>query len=335
MRFGLYLRSFLSDPTRALHEQIDEVIEICHVARDSGFASVTVPQHWVSHPTVWPQPFPLLARLAPETGDMRLMTGILLLPLHNPLQIAEDAATLDHISKGRLTLGVGIGYRDTELEAAGTTRKHRASRIAESVELMKLLWTGEEVSFEGRYWSVHEGRMGFRPYQDPHPPIWMAGQSEGAVKRAARIADSCYLGPQVGFDDLRTLLALYHAQREEAGRARGGVAISRGVSLASSREAAVAEAQASAASSYKMYAAWNMQEHTMVKINISAESEVGDWAVTGSAADCVEQYARLEEELGVDSVVNTCLNLPKGLEARKEYVQRFGETVIQAMKQPA
>ncbi|MCH8848317.1 MAG: LLM class flavin-dependent oxidoreductase, partial [Chloroflexi bacterium] len=126
MRFGLYLRSFLSDPTRPLHEQIDEVIEICHVARDAGFASVTVPQHWVSHPTVWPQPFPMLARLAPETGDMRLMTGILLLPLHNPLQIAEDAATLDHISKGRLTLGVGIGYRDVELEAAGTARKHRA-----------------------------------------------------------------------------------------------------------------------------------------------------------------------------------------------------------------
>ena len=335
MRFGLYLRSFLSDPTRPLHEQVDEVIEVCHVAHAAGFGLVSVPQHWVSHPTVWPQPFPMLARLAPETGDMRLMTGILLLPLHNPLQIAEDAATLDHISKGRLTLGVGIGYREMELGAVGATRKDRAPRITESIELMKRLWTGEEVSFEGRYWSVHEGRMGFRPYQDPHPPIWMAGQSEGAVKRAARIADSCYLGPQVGFDDLKSLLKLYHDERETSGRGRGGVAISRGVSLAASHEAAIAEAQAAAASSYKMYAAWNMQENTMVKINISAESEVGDWAVTGTAAECVEQYARLEEEFGVETVVNTCLNLPKGLDARKEYVQRFGESVIGAMKRPA
>ena len=155
------------------------------------------------------------------------------------------------------------------------------------------------------------------------------------MKRAARIADSCYLGPQVGFDDLKSLLTLYHDERETAGRGRGGVAISRGVSLAASREAAVAEAQASAAASYKMYAAWHMQEHTMVRTNISAESEVGDWAVAGSASQCVEQYARLEEEFGVEAVVNTCLNLPKGLEARKEYVQRFGETVIGAMKQPA
>ena len=332
MRFGLYLRSFLSDPTRPLHEQVDEVIEVCHVARDVGFASVSVPQHWVSYPTVWPQPFPMLARLAPETGDMRLMTGILLLPLHNPLQIAEDAATLDHISKGRLTLGVGNGYRDTELEAVGATRKDRAPRVRESIELMKKLWTGEEVDFEGRYWTVHAGRMGFRPFQDPHPPIWMAGQSEGAVKRAAQIADSCYLGPQVGFGDLKRLLGVYRTERAAAGRGEGGVAVSRGVSLAKSRTAAIDEARAAAEASYKMYRTWDMQEDTMVRINISSESALGDWAIAGSAAECVEQYARLRDEFGVDFVVNTCLNLPKGLEPRKEYVQRFGETVIQAMK---
>ncbi|MYF65109.1 MAG: LLM class flavin-dependent oxidoreductase, partial [Chloroflexi bacterium] len=90
MEFGLYLRSFLTDRTRPLYEQIDELVEICHVARDSGFSAVTMPQHWVSHPTIWPQPFQVLARLAPETGDMRLLTGIVLLPLHNPLQVAED-----------------------------------------------------------------------------------------------------------------------------------------------------------------------------------------------------------------------------------------------------
>ena len=119
MQFGLYLRSFLTDRSRPLHEQIDDVIEICHVARGAGFSSVTMPQHWVSYPTTWPQPFSVLARLAPETGDMKLMTGIVLLPLHNPLQVAEDVATLDQISKGRVVFGVGIGYRETELEAVG------------------------------------------------------------------------------------------------------------------------------------------------------------------------------------------------------------------------
>ena len=131
-----------------------------------------MPQHWVSHPTIWPQPFQVLARLAPETGDMRLLTGIVLLPLHNPVQIAEDAATLDHICRGRFTLGVGIGYRETELEAVGATRRDRAPRLTESIELMKRLWSGEEVDHEGRYWTLHGARMGFFPVQQPHPPIW-------------------------------------------------------------------------------------------------------------------------------------------------------------------
>ncbi len=137
-----------------------------------------MPQHWVSHPTIWPQPFQMLARLAPETGAMRLLTGILLLPLHNPLQVAEDTATLDHISKGRFVMGAGLGYRDTELEAVGATRKDRVPRLTESIELMKRLWTGEEIDFEGKYWTVHKAKMGFVPLQRPHPPIWMACQSE-------------------------------------------------------------------------------------------------------------------------------------------------------------
>ena len=332
MEFGLYLRSFMSDRTRPLYEQIEEVVEVCHVARDAGFAAVSVPQHWVSYPTVWPQPFSTLARLAPETGSMRLMTGIVLLPLHNPVQIAEDAATLDHISRGRFVLGVGLGYREAELEAVGAGRKDRAPRLTESIELMKRLWTGEEVTYEGRYWTVHGARMAFRPVQEPHPPIWMAGQSEGAMRRAARIADSCFLGPQVGFADVGRLVGLYRTERIEQGRGHGAAAVARAVSLADSRSAAVAEARTAAESSYRMYSEWDMQEDSMVRINISSASEVSDWAVAGTADECLERFAMLRDEVGVDFVVTTLLNLPKELAARKEHVQRFAEAVVQRMR---
>jgi len=331
MEIGLYLRSFLTDRTRPLYEQIDDLIEICHVARDSGFSSVTMPQHWVSHPTTWPQPFPVLARLAPETGDMRLMTGIVLLPLHNPLQVAEDVATLDHITHGRFTLGVGIGYRENELEAAGATRKDRAPRLTESIELMKKLWTGEQINHEGRYWTVHEAQMGFTPLQQPHPPIWIACQSEGAVRRAARIADACYLAPQVGFDDVSSLIGVYHDERSAKGLDAGRVTISRGVAFGKDRESAIEEARAAAESSYKMYSTWNMQEDTMVKINIDEGAHVEDWAVAGDAEGCIEGLDRLAKD-GVDYVGATFYNLPKTLEARKEYLQRFAEGVVQKVK---
>ena len=330
MQFGLYLRSFLTDRSRPLHEQIDDVIEICHVARDAGFSSVTMPQHWVSYPTTWPQPFSVLARLAPETGDMKLMTGIVLLPLHNPLQVAEDVATLDQISKGRVVFGVGIGYRETELEAVGATRKDRVPRLTESIALMKQLWTGEEISFEGKYWTVHNAQMGFPTYQQPHPPIWIACQSDGAVRRSARIADAAYLAPQVGFAHLQPLLDAYRDERSLHGLDGGRLTISRGVAFGTDRDTAIAGATESAKASYRMYSTWNMQEDTMVKINIDDDSSVADWAVVGNGGDCVEGFSRLASQ-GIDYVGATFYNLPKGLEARQEYLQRFGEDVIKRM----
>jgi alkanesulfonate monooxygenase SsuD/methylene tetrahydromethanopterin reductase-like flavin-dependent oxidoreductase (luciferase family) len=273
----------------------------------------------------------MLARLAPETGKMRLLTGILLLPLHNPLQVAEDTATLDHISKGRFVMGAGLGYRDTELEAVGATRKDRVPRLTESIELMKRLWTGEEIDFEGKYWTVHKAKMGFVPLQQPHPPIWMACQSEGAVRRAARIADACYLAPQVGFDDLDGLIAVYRDERAKTGQDAGRVTISRGVSFASNHEKAIEEAQEAAESSYRTYKTWNMQENAMVKINIDSDSQVGDWAVAGGPDECVEIFARLAEK-GVSYVNMTFLNLPKTQEDRKDFLQRFAENVIRRVK---
>ncbi len=323
----MYLRSFLNDRSRPLLEQIDDIVGVCHVARDSGFSGVAMPQHWVSHPTIWPQPFQRLARLAPETGNMRLLTGILLLPLHNPLQIAEETATLDHICKGRFVLGVGLGYRETELEAVGATRKDRVPKLTESIDLMKRLWTGEEIDYEGKYWTVHGAKMGFVPLQQPHPPIWMACQSEGAVRRAAKIADACYLAPQVGFDVLGGLIAAYRDERASTGQGPGRVTISRGVSFASDRDEAIEEAEEAAASSYRTYRTWNMQENAMVKINIDSNSKLTDWAVAGGPDDCLEGFGRLAEK-GVSYVTMTFLNLPKTLQGRKEFLQRFAEKVI-------
>src|SRR5207247_10941887 len=103
---------------------------------------------------IWPQPIPLIARLAPVTGTMLLRPSVLLLPLYNAVEMAETVATLDHICHGRLVLGLAIGYREAELQAAGLTRRDRVPKFEESVEVMKRLWTGEEVNFEGTYTHI-------------------------------------------------------------------------------------------------------------------------------------------------------------------------------------
>ncbi len=154
MDVGLYIRDYIDDPTRPLCDQMEEAAEIFRQAKGMGFTTIYMPQHFIAHPTVWPQPMEVLSRLAPDAEGLRLMTGILLLTYHNRVDIAEQTATLDQISNGRFTLGVGLGYVEKELEAFGTNRAERVSRLEESIALMKQLWTGEEVNHEGRLWTA-------------------------------------------------------------------------------------------------------------------------------------------------------------------------------------
>ena len=151
MRIGFHLTPFWSPADRGATRILDEAIQVVAATARMGYAWVSIGQHWVSYPTVWPQPFPVLARLAPETGAMRLKTSVLLLPILNPVEVAENVATLDHLCHGRLDVGVAIGYREKELEIAGQSRSDRVAKLEESLALMKRLWAGEEVTFDGRY----------------------------------------------------------------------------------------------------------------------------------------------------------------------------------------
>jgi alkanesulfonate monooxygenase SsuD/methylene tetrahydromethanopterin reductase-like flavin-dependent oxidoreductase (luciferase family) len=147
------------------------------MARDYGFSSVCVGQHFLTEYQKL-QPIPVLSRLAAESGDMRLLPGIILLPLFNPVYVAEEIATLDVISGGRVILGLGVGYRDVEFEAFGVQKKERGARFEESLEAIKRLWTEDEVSFDGRFFRIPKAQVRTRPLQRPHPPIWVAAQAD-------------------------------------------------------------------------------------------------------------------------------------------------------------
>src|SRR5262245_23943145 len=237
MKIGFHLTPFWSPTDRGATRIIDEAIAVVAAASRMGYAWVSIGQHWVSHPTVWPQPFPILARLAPETGTMRLKTSVLLLPIVNAVEAAENIATLDHICHGRLDVGVAIGYRERELEAAGLTRRDRVAKLEESLDLMKQLWTGREVTFPGRYTRLTAGRMGFPPFQEPHPPLEMGAQSEGATRRAARLTDGVFFGPQVAWRDIARLARVYRdARAARDGAPAGYVGESRSLIVGASKE---------------------------------------------------------------------------------------------------
>src|ERR671927_717935 len=135
MQLGFHLTPFWSPTDRSPTQILDEAIEVIAAAAHMGFDWVSIGQHFLSYPTVWPAPYAFLARIAPETGQMRLKTSVLLMPLLNPVEVAENVATLDHICRGRLILGLSIGYRHKELQAGGVTRKDRVPKMTESIDL--------------------------------------------------------------------------------------------------------------------------------------------------------------------------------------------------------
>jgi alkanesulfonate monooxygenase SsuD/methylene tetrahydromethanopterin reductase-like flavin-dependent oxidoreductase (luciferase family) len=293
-----------------------------------GFAWVSIGQHWMSYPTVWPQPFPILARMAPDTGTMRLKTSVLLLPIVNAVEAAENVATLDHICHGRLDVGVALGYREQELEAVGLTRKDRAPKLEESLALMKRLWSGQEVTFEGAYTRVTAARMGFTPFQQPHPPLEMGAQSEGATRRAARLTDGVFFGPQVAWRDIAKLVEVFREARGgTGGRGAGSIGASRSLIVGTDRDTARAAAREYLEKTFAMYRTWEMQEKAMAPLQLSFDSALDDWTVHGSPRDCVETLQR-GREMGLDKIGFTIYSLPREVQARVDYLQMIAEEIL-------
>lgn len=330
MQFGLASHAFLGAPDRPLAEQVNETVQIIRKAAGAGFHYVSFGQHLLSYPAVWPQPLPLIARLAPEAGGMRLVCQVLLLPMHNPAWIAEDVATIDHICHGRFVLACGLGYRDVELEASGIQRAERASRLVEGLEVMTRLWSGQEVTFHGKHYRVTKGRMGFTPFQKPRPPIWVASHSHVAAARAARIADVCIISPGVGWDDFRALSKTYREEFHKTQRSgKPSIAASRYLVLGKDPPSAIHDHQESLDRIRTGYRSWDVQEKAMVPLRIGTAHEGTDHVIAGSPDDCIETLQRYKQEAGLEHVTLTFPGMPKDLQGRLKYLETIGKEVIQ------
>ena len=328
MKIGFHLTPFWSPTDRPPTRILDEAIEVVAAASRMGYAWVSIGHHLLSHPTVWPHPVPVLARLAPEAGPMRLKFSMLLLPLVNAIEAAESIATLDHLTHGHLDVGVAIGYREAELETVGLARKDRVPKLEESLALMKRLWAGEEVTFEGRYARVTRGRLGLTPCQEPHPPLEMAAQSVGATRRAARLTDAVFFGPQLAWDAVARLTPVFReARRESAQPTPGRAYASRALIVGPSREAAATAARAYLERTFATYRAWQMQEPAMMELQLGFDVPLESWTICGTPADCVETLAR-GRAMGLDGVGFTIYSLPREARPRIEYLQMIAEEIL-------
>jgi alkanesulfonate monooxygenase SsuD/methylene tetrahydromethanopterin reductase-like flavin-dependent oxidoreductase (luciferase family) len=329
VKFGIATHNFVSDATRPLYDQVEETAALIREMGKLGtFDTVRAQHHWLSHPTVWIEPFPLLARLAAEAPNMRLMTSVIKPPIHNPIELAHQVATLDQISNGRFILGIGSGYQVEELEAVGATRKERAARVEESLELMKLLWSGEEVTYEGKFWTVHNVRMGYTCVQQPHVPIWNASYSVAATRRAARACDGIIIAPQASWEAVKGHADSYREALVEFGKTTGMVGANRNIVVAPTYEEADRAARDAVVKSAAYYGKWGMNEASTIDMVLDPERDPRDWSIVGTPDDCVEQLQRHCDDIGLEFIGAGLVNMPHDPSARLEHIQYVSETVL-------
>jgi probable F420-dependent oxidoreductase len=178
---------------------LDEVA----LAESLGFDSVFISEHHFVANDFFPSPLIALSFLAAKTSRVRFGPGVLLLPLYDPIHVAEDCAVLDIISGGRLILGVGQGYRPEEFTAFGANLRQRPALLREGVNLIRSLWTQPEVTFEGKHFRAKNLALRPQPMQKPGPPIWLAAKKRKAVELAAQVGDGWFADPITPFAIIR------------------------------------------------------------------------------------------------------------------------------------
>lgn len=305
MKLGLYMATQWRQGAD-LGPELANLIEQVRVARASGLRSLMVGQHFVSSPLQMFQAMPLLARLAAEAEGMRLGPGLLLLPLLNPVIVAEETATLDWLTGGNAIIGLGLGYRPEEFDSIGVPIKERVPRFVEAVEVIRKLWRDDVVEHKGRYHTLSKVQASIRPRQAGGPPIWMAGDSELPVKRAARLADAWMPSPMVSEEGVKKLGALFRETRAAAGLpAATEFPIIRECHVGGGTGKALDEVREPLSFKYEAYASWGEATGFVPADRIRADfdSFAAKRFLIGSTSEVVEQIARYGERTGTDHIL--------------------------------
>ena len=176
------------------NELYNEFLDECELMEELGWDCIWICEHHYDPDTNWiPSALTLSAAVAARTKRIKIGTGIIVLPQHDPVRVAEATTVLDHISNGRFRLGVAIGYRREEFQADGIPRKERVPRLEEGIEIIRRCFTEDKFSYDGEFWKVTDMTFSPKPISKPYPPIYVAG-GVGPTARAGRLGLHAFPG---------------------------------------------------------------------------------------------------------------------------------------------
>jgi probable F420-dependent oxidoreductase len=332
MKFGLY--SSIANPPRGeqLERAIDEVIAEAQLAEACGFDSCFFGEHHQDLDGFLPSPLIVATAVAARTRTLRVGTSVVLLPLHHPVHLAEDVITLDLVSKGRVVLGVGIGYQADDFRAFAVPMEDRRARFEESVDILRLCWAGERFSFRGKHYTLEEVQVTPRPFQRPGPPLWIGASVPAAARRAGRIADGFVGTPSTGLANATRLAEVYKDAAREAGRPAEVVQM-RDAWVAATRAEADAVYGPHVMTAYRYYWEHRLAEFASMPADtkFTLENLAPDRLILGDPETCVREFERWQKATGAGTFLLRLRHAHSGGPPHAEImkaIRLFGERVL-------
>ena len=331
LRFGLWYDfrnppAWRQDPATLYRDTLEQIVR----AEELGWDDVWLSEHHFVEDGYTPSMLPIAAAIAARTRRIHIGTSVLLLPLHDPIRVAEDAATVDILSDGRLELGVAIGYRRAEFSGFGVPHDERGARMDEALPVLRRLLAGERFSFHGTYYRYGEIELHPKPVQQP-PRIWVGGFSPPAVRRAARLGDGF-----IAIGAVRPLVDLYRSELGKLGKDPDAHEVAAGAAwLLVSRdpERRWREAREHFRYQIDLYAQWFGEVGMGVARAVKSDDDLREQGVMVVRPEqAVEQIAAYVEQHGVTRFYGW--TLPPGLppEWSDEHVELMAREVMPAFR---
>ena len=325
MKAGLFL-SAQFPPEASAEEGLAAVTEQALLAEELGFDSVFLGHHYLAR-SAFLQPLTLAGYLARATSRIRIGFGILLAPLFNPLALAEEIATLDVLSGGRVVCGLGAGYRRVECEAFGVDWDDRTRRLREYVGILRALWRGEAVTAEGTWGRLEAARLMLRTPTPGGPPIWIGAFAPAAIKRAARLDANWLIAPDGGDDELAERLALYREElRQNDFSLERDYPLSREAYVAPTDEEAVAGIRPHLEAQYAGYRSWDAAQQ------LDIDAFIRSRCLVGSPESVIERARSLAARFGITHVMLRMQFMGMSHDEALAGIRRFGEDVLPALE---
>ena len=315
------------DDDRSMEAIYDEMLAVGRAADRAGLASVWVSEHHFSDDGYLPSTMAALSALATATDEIEIGTCIALAPLYDHVRLAEDAATVDLISGGRLNVGLSIGYHDDEFENFGVPKEERVARTEEAVHVLRGSWSDGPIDFDPEFHAVSPDTS-ITPKPESAPPIVLGGGAKPAVRRAARIADGWIAPSSISIEGVRKRIEdIRNVREQEEIDGDFQVYIIQHGFVANSREEAWEQMKEGYLYIQRFYAELTGDE-PIDELPAERVAELKEQAIFGTPEQVIEELETYRDALGDDiHFIFRTYHPGIGTEAMVECIERLGDEV--------